>query len=124
MPQPLPDTACLHHTPGGFANSSIAGTLQHIMHVPQARPGTRCGGSGAANSAPFMRSSSLRVYLQRKQYSVNAAVAISQPLRRASMTENNLRLATYWALCGSALLANSLFAPAPALPPGAEEPLQ
>jgi hypothetical protein len=43
MPQPLPDTACLHHTPGGLANSSIAGTLQHIMQVPQERPGTSRG---------------------------------------------------------------------------------
>src|SRR5215510_6861786 len=56
MPQPFPDTACRHHTPGGLANSSIAGTLQHIMQVPQARPGTRCGRSEVANSAPFMRS--------------------------------------------------------------------
>src|SRR5271165_5071134 len=45
MPQPLPETACLHHTPGGFANSSIAGTLQHIMQVPQERPGTSRGAS-------------------------------------------------------------------------------
>src|SRR5712691_10625364 len=74
--QPFPDTACRHHTHGGLANSSIAGTLQHIMQVPQARPGTRCGGSGIANAAPFMRSSSLRAYLQRTQYSVNAAAAI------------------------------------------------
>src|SRR3984893_17675876 len=124
MPQPLPDTACLHHTPGGFANSSIAGTLQHIMHVPQARPGMSWGSSAVSNSVVFMWTSGLRVYLQRKQYSVNAAVAISQPLRRASMTENNLRLATYLALCGSALLANSLLAPAPALPQGADELLQ
>src|SRR6266436_8237533 len=75
MLQPFPDTACRHHTPGGLANSSIAGTLQHIMQVPQARPGTRRGRSGVANSTPFIRSSSLRVYLQRTQYSVNAAAA-------------------------------------------------
>jgi hypothetical protein len=43
MSQPLPETACRHHTPGGLANSSIAGTLQHIMQVPQARPATRWG---------------------------------------------------------------------------------
>ena len=40
------------------------------------------------------------------------------------MTENNLRLATYLALCGSALLANSLLAPTPALPQGADKLLQ
>src|SRR5579883_704619 len=38
MLQPLPETACRHHTPGGFANSSIAGTLQHIMQVPRRGP--------------------------------------------------------------------------------------
>src|SRR5262249_53379171 len=54
MPHPLPDTACRHHTPGGFANSSIAGTLQHIMQVPQVRPGTRGGRSVGSNSAVFM----------------------------------------------------------------------
>jgi hypothetical protein len=44
-----------------LANSSIAGTLQHIMQAPQARPGTRGGKaevkagfrSGSANSGPF-----------------------------------------------------------------------
>src|ERR1700722_18998538 len=49
MPQPLPETACLHHTPGGLANSSIAGTLQHIMQVPQERPGTSRGASKRAS---------------------------------------------------------------------------
>src|SRR4051812_38169067 len=43
MPHPLPRAACWHHTPGGLLNSSICGTLQHIMHEPQARPGTRRG---------------------------------------------------------------------------------
>src|ERR1700730_2767811 len=65
MPQPLPDTACLHHTPGGFAHSSIAGTLQHIIHVPQARPGMSWGSSAVSNSVVFMWTSGLRVYLQR-----------------------------------------------------------
>ena len=72
MPQPLPDTACLHQTPGGLANSSIAGTLQHIMQVPQARPGTRWAGSVQRRSkcaVPMRRLSGLRAYLQRKQYS-------------------------------------------------------
>ena len=54
---------------------AFAGTLQHMMHVPQARPGTRCGRPGVANSASFMRSSRLRVYLQRTQYSINATQA-------------------------------------------------
>src|SRR6516164_2482186 len=43
MRQPLPGAACWHQMPAGLANSSIWGTLQHIMQEPQARPGTSCG---------------------------------------------------------------------------------
>src|SRR6266478_3281246 len=112
MLQPFPDTACRHHTPGGLANSSIAGTLQHIMQVPQARPGTRCGGSGIANSSPFMRSSGLRAYLQRAQYSINAARPCRWQRGRVTMTKDTMHLAAFTAIGGSLLMAVGLFVPA------------
>jgi hypothetical protein len=39
MPQPLPVIAWRHHWPVGFCNSSMSGSLQHIMQVPHALPG-------------------------------------------------------------------------------------
>src|SRR6266566_7959983 len=97
MLQPFPDTACRHHTPAGLANSSIAGTLQHIMQVPQARPGTRRG-----------RFSKLAVpvwtpYLQRKQYPVNAVPSwVAASPRRPSM--KILHLAACAAVLGVVVL--------------------
>src|SRR5215470_3135287 len=104
MLQPFPDTACRHHTPGGLANSSIAGTLQHIMQVPQARPGTRYGGSGVANSSPFMRRSSLRAYLERTQYCVNAVGWCRRQRGRVTMTKDTMHLAMFTAVAGSLLM--------------------
>src|SRR5215470_11506622 len=98
MLQPLPETACLHHTPGGFANSSIAGTLQHIMHVPQVRPGTRCGRSEFANSAAFMGTSGVRGYIQQTQYSVNGMQAAAMQHPETSMVRDIIRLATFAAI--------------------------
>src|SRR3954462_3577290 len=51
MPQPLPRMQCVHHTPGDFAKSSTAITLQHSVHVPHARSGTTREEASAPASA-------------------------------------------------------------------------
>src|ERR1019366_6924719 len=38
IPQPLPITAWRHQRPGGFSNSLMNGSLQHIIQVPHALP--------------------------------------------------------------------------------------
>src|SRR5258707_15372505 len=91
------------------------------MQVPQARPGTRCGASGIANSSPFMRSSSLRAYLQRRKYSVNAARRCRRQRGRVTMTKDTMHLAAFTAIAGSLIMAIGLFVPARTVAQGAEQ---